>query len=179
MTIAQAAPAWLVALLLLFLAIAAVEDGWRLRISNILVAAIALSGVAAIVIVGLGWAVWQPAVLMLALLAIGTPMFAAGWLGGGDVKLLAASGLWFTLSGGWRMLVMVAIAGGAVTLLILLLRRLPWSEQAKASAVALQRKGGIPYGIAIAMGVAATVLLARAAPPLVSALPLTSLTLSR
>ena len=179
MTLAQGAPAWLVALLFLLLGLAAAEDGWRLRVSNLLVIGVAATAVIAIFVAGLGWTAWQPIAVALALLAVGTPMFGAGWLGGGDVKLLAASGLWFTLSGGWRMLVMVAIAGGAVTLLILLLRRLPWSDGAKASAVVLRRNGGIPYGIAIAMGVAATVMVARVPPPKISAMPSTSLALPR
>ncbi len=179
MSIAEAAPAWLVVVLLVLLALAAAEDGWRLRISNILVAGVAVSGIAAIVLAGIGWSAWQPVALAILLLAIGTPMFGAGWLGGGDVKLLAASGLWFTFAGGWRMLVMVAIAGGLLTLLILLARRLPWSDRIRDGAVILQRRGGIPYGIAIAIGVAATVMLARAAPPLVSAAPSTSLALPR
>ena len=143
MTIAAGAPGWLVALLFVLLALAAVEDGWRLRVSNLIVAGVAASGVAAIVLTHAGWDAWQPILLALALLAAGTPMFGAGWMGGGDVKLIAASGLWFTLSGGWRMLVMVAIAGGVLTVLILLIRLLPWSEPAKQRVVMLQRRGGI------------------------------------
>lgn len=179
MTIAQAAPAWLVALLFVLLALAAAEDGWRLRVSNILVSGVAMSGITAIVSAGIGWSAWQPIALAVALLAVGTPMFGAGWLGGGDVKLLAASGLWFTLSGGWRMLVLVAIAGGVVTLLILLIRRLPWTERAKNTAVVLRRRGGIPYGIAIAMGVAATVMVARVASSPIWAAPSSSLAIPR
>ena len=175
MTIAQAAPTWLVALLFLLLGIAAAEDGWRLRVSNLIVAAVAATGIAAIVFAHIGWDAWQPLLLAVLILGVGTPMFGAGWLGGGDVKLLAASGLWFSLSGGWRMLVMVAIAGGVLTILILLIRLLPWPEPAKQRVVMLRRRGGIPYGVAIAMGVAAAVMLARAPPPKMSAMPSTSL----
>ena len=177
MTIAHAAPAWLAGLFFLILGIAAAEDGWRLRVSNLIVAAVAATGIAAIVIAGLGWNAWQPLLLAALILAVGTPMFGAGWLGGGDVKLLAASGLWFSLSGGWRMLVAVAVAGGVLALLILTLRLLPWSDRAKSHVVVLRPRGGIPYGIAIAMGVAAMLMIARTPPPRVSAMPSTSLTL--
>lgn len=179
MSIAEAAPSWLIVVLLVLLTLAAAEDGWRLRISNVLVAGVALGGLAAIAFAGLGWGAWQPVALAILLLAIGTPMFGAGWLGGGDVKLLAASGLWFTFSGGWRMLVMVAVTGGALTLLILIARRLPWPDTTRDRVVVLQRRGGIPYGIAIAVGMAATVMIARAAPPAISAAPSSSLALPR
>ena len=89
--------------------------------------------------------------------------------------MLAASGLWFSLSGGWRMLVAVAIAGGVLALLVLAIRLLPWSEPAKNHVIVLRPRGGIPYGIAIAMGVTALVMIARAPPPKASAMPSTSL----
>lgn len=177
MTIASAAPAWLAGLLFLLLGIAAADDGWRLRVSNLIVAAVAATGIAAIFMAHIGWDAWQPLLLAGLILAFGTPMFGAGWLGGGDVKLLAASGLWFSFSGGWRMLVAVAIAGGVLALLVLAIRLLPWSEPAKNHVIVLRPRGGIPYGIAIAMGVATLVMIARTPPPGVSAMPSTSLAL--
>ena len=148
MTIAAAAPAWLVGILFLLLGLAAVEDGWRLRISNLVVLGVAISGLAAMAFAPIGWDAWQPLLLVVAILAVGTPLFAAGWLGGGDVKLLAASGTWFMLDGGWKMLATVALA----------LRRLHRTE----SNIALFKRGiGVPYGIAISIGVAATIVAAR------------------
>lgn len=158
MTIAVAAPAWLVGILLSLLALAALEDGWRLRISNLIAVGVAASGVAAMALAGIGWELWQPLLLALAILVVGTPLFAVGWLGGGDVKLLAASATWFMLDGGWRMLVAVALVGGVLTLIALLLRRLRPSE----SPIALLRRGvGVPYGIAIAIGVSSIILWSR------------------
>lgn len=155
MTIATAAPAWLVGLLLVLLTIAAVEDGWRLRISNLVVVGVAATGIAAIAYAGIGWELWQPLLLASAILVVGTPLFAAGWLGGGDVKLLAASATWFMLDGGWRMLVAVALIGGLLTLIALLLRRFRPRE---SSIALLQRGVGVPYGIAIAIGVSSIIL---------------------
>ena len=179
MTIANAAPAALVAVLMLLLCLASAEDAWRLRISNPIVAAVAITGIAAIVIAGLGWSAWQPVALAVAILAVGTAMYGAGWIGGGDVKLWAAGALWFGLADGLRMIVAVALAGGVLTILILLLRMFPWAEDAKEKVVILRRRGGIPYGIAIAMGIAATILIERAPAPRVSAMPSTSLVIPR
>ena len=158
MTIAAAAPAWLVGILFLLLGLAAVEDGWRLRISNLVVLGVAISGLAAMAFAPIGWDAWQPLLLVVAILAVGTPLFAAGWLGGGDVKVLAASGTWFMLDGGWKMLAAVAVIGGLLTLVALALRRLRRTE----SNIALFKRGiGVPYGIAISIGVAATIVAAR------------------
>jgi len=83
-----------------------------------------------------------------------TFMFGLGWMGGGDIKLLSASALWYNLSDGWKLLVAIAIAGGIEALLIIFVRRLPWSDAARGKALLLRRRGPIPYGIAIALGVA-------------------------
>jgi prepilin peptidase CpaA len=63
-------------------------------------------------------------------------------MGGGDVKLAAALALWFPPAGTVKFLVLMSIAGGVLTLLIL-------------GAHRLRRREGrpeIPYGVAIAFG---------------------------
>ena len=82
-------------------------------------------------------------------------------LGGGDVKLLAAVGLWFDLAGAARMLLAVVLAGGALAVLILLLRSFSWSEGAKARVHLLRPRGGIPYGVAIAAGALTAMVMQR------------------
>ncbi|CAA9532946.1 MAG: Type IV prepilin peptidase TadV/CpaA [uncultured Sphingomonas sp.] len=79
------------------------------------------------------------ALLVFGLLAAA---FAAGMMGGGDVKLAAAVALWFPPLATVKMLVVMSIAGGVLTLLVLLIHR------------ARQREGRpkIPYGVAIAAG---------------------------
>ena len=68
-------------------------------------------------------------------------VFAAGWMGGGDVKLIGGLALWLPLDGLATMLIVMSLAGGAVTLLMVLDQR-------------LRRRGGapieVPYGVAIA-----------------------------
>jgi len=148
------APDWLAYVLLFLLAAAAIQDGWRLRISDWISGLIALLAFAALLLDGPVSGLWQNFLLFAAVLAVGTFMFGRGWMGGGDIKLLAASSLWFNLSDGWKLLVAIAIAGGIEALLIIIIRRLPWSDAARSRALLLRRKGPIPYGIAIALGVA-------------------------
>ena len=68
--------------------------------------------------------------------------FYAGMMGGGDVKLAAALALWFPPTGTIKFLVLMSIAGGVLTLGILVWHR-------------ARRNVGrpkIPYGVAIAAG---------------------------
>jgi len=82
-------------------------------------------------------------------------LFSFGWIGGGDAKLAAASALWL----GWSPLadygLASALAGGALSLVILFARRLAL-PQFLASQGWIARlhdaKSGIPYGIALALG---------------------------
>ena len=154
MTLLASAPDWLAAILFLSVMLAAVEDGWRMEISNWTSAAIATGAFVAVAVNGPATGIWQNIVLFVAVLAAGTVMFDRDWMGGGDIKLLAACALWFDLSSGWKLLVAIAIAGGIETLTVLGLRRLPWSEGARKRALLLRRGGDIPYGVAIALGVA-------------------------
>ena len=159
MNLVALAPLWLISAFLIVLIGAALEDGWRLRISNLFPLAIILLAIVAFAIAGLRIALWQNVTLFAALLVVGTVLFSARLLGGGDVKLLASCGLWFDLSDGWRMLAMVAIAGGLLALLILALR-LVMPEGARRW-IPLKPKSGIPYGVAIATGAATAIAFLR------------------
>lgn len=161
MNLAILAPQWLALVLTVLLAAAAIEDAVRLRISNIIVLLVLIGALAAAIVVGPELRLWQNLIVFLALLAVGMPMFAAGKLGGGDVKLLAAAGLWFDFAGALWMLIAVALAGGVLALLVLILRSIGWSEEMRQRIVLLRRKGGIPYGIAIAAGALIAMTLQR------------------
>ena len=152
MNLLASAPAWLAAILYVLLVIAALEDGWRMRIGNLTSGAIAIGAFVAIALDGPIVGLWQNLLLFVGVLAIGTIFFSRSWMGGGDVKLLAAGGLWCDFSTGWKMLVAVALAGGLDTVLILLSRGFPWSDRTLERVEFLRRRGGIPYGIAIAAG---------------------------
>ena len=86
-------------------------------------------------------------------LLAGIAMFAFGWMGGGDAKLLAATSLWFGLDGLAPYLSQVATLGGFLAVAILLYRQyVPVGAlPGPAWALRLHAKGsGIPYGLAIA-----------------------------
>ncbi|MDB5510608.1 MAG: peptidase [Enterovirga sp.] len=86
-------------------------------------------------------------------LAVTFGMFALGWIGGGDAKLAAATALWLGFDTLPDYLVTATIAGGFLTLGILVLRGLPappfvyrWAWLSRI----LDPKSGVPYGIALA-----------------------------
>jgi prepilin peptidase CpaA len=90
-----------------------------------------------------------------AVLAVAFFCFACGWIGGGDAKLAAATALWL----GWTPLadygLVSALAGGALTVVILFSRRvaLPAFLASQSWIARLHNaKSGIPYGIALALG---------------------------
>lgn len=161
MKLAAEAPLWLALIFALLLVAGAAEDAARMRISNITCGLIFVAAIMAILVVGPDTRVWQNFVVFAALLVTGTPLFAAGKMGGGDIKLLAASGLWFDLEGGLRMLIAVLLAGGMLALLILAMRMFRWNDGARARLQLLHPKSGIPYGVAIAAGVLMTIALQR------------------
>lgn len=161
MTLLASAPQWLAIILFLLLAFAALEDLWRLEIADWTCAGVALLAFLALAIDGPMMELWQNLLMFALVLGVGTLLFVRGWMGGGDVKLLAASALWFDLDQGWKMLVAVSLAGGIETLLMLLLRRLPMNERIRASVAFLKRGEAIPYGLAIATGMAVMGLLLR------------------
>ena len=161
MNLTAEAPQWLALILAILLIAAAVEDAVRLRISNLTVLLVLVAAIVAAVTAGFDLRVWQNMVVFLALLAVGTPMFAAGRLGGGDVKLLASVGLWFDFAGALWLLIAVALAGGVLALLVLVIRSFNWSEEIRRQVVLLRPGGGIPYGVAIAAGALIAMALQR------------------
>ena len=152
MNLLSAAPSWLAALLYILLVVAAIQDGWRMRISNWISAAIIVGAFVAVALDGPIVGLWQNLLLFAGMLIAGTFMFGRNWMGGGDVKLLAAGALWCDFLSGLQMLVAVALAGGLETILILYARKYDWSEATLDRVEFLRRRGGIPYGIAIAAG---------------------------
>jgi prepilin peptidase CpaA len=100
-------------------------------------------------------ALLQNFALFALILVVGTFAFSAGLLGGGDIKLLAATGLWLDLRGGMLLVTAVLLAGGMVAIAFIaanLARRRP-----KGSL----KSRRVPYGIAIALGALFTIALSR------------------
>jgi prepilin peptidase CpaA len=147
-----AAPLWLVLVLVCAMLAAAIEDAVRFRISNLTALVVLAGAIIAAVITGPTWSLWQNVVVFAAILLLGTFAFSAGWLGGGDVKLLAAAGLWFDLRSALWFLAAVFLSGGVVAICYLLARPFRRSPGGK-----MGRR--VPYGVAIAVGALAMILL--------------------
>ncbi len=144
-------PLWCIAVLASLLLAAAAQDLVQLKISNLTTSAILALAIVTILIVGPGWLLWQNLVVMVVTLFAGTLLFAAGKLGGGDVKLLAVSGFWFDFGGVGTFLIAVALSGGVLALMILLARSLRQGD-GESNILFLRPGSGIPYGVAIAVG---------------------------
>lgn len=87
----------------------------------------------------------------LAALAFGFALYAAKWIGGGDAKLFAAAALWI----GWGQIVpygaAVAIVGGVLAVIYVILRLLPARFTAPVGRWAASvRRMELPYGVALA-----------------------------
>jgi prepilin peptidase CpaA len=144
------APVWLLAVLIAALLAGAIEDAVRLRISNITSLVVLAAGICAAVLAGPSLSLWQNGLVFCVILALGTAAFAAGALGGGDVKFLAALGIWVDLIGGVWLVAMVFIAGGFLGAAYIASR--PYRRN---------KKQRIPYGIAIAIGAFAVMAMSR------------------
>lgn len=162
MNLIAEAPALLVGALALLLLAGGIQDAVQLKISNLISLAILVLAVAAALLVGLETGVWQNLALFAALLALGTMLFATGKFGGGDVKLLAVTGLWVDFVGALSLLPAIFIAGGVLALIILG-SRLAASQRSKERIAVLRPGSGIPYGVAIAIGSLVVIALERVA----------------
>ena len=132
------------ALLALILVVAAAIDIRTFTISNRL--NIVVAALAPVFWWSIGLPLWPDAAIQVAvaggvfvLLAIA---FFTGMMGGGDVKLAAALALWFSPPATLRFLVFMSIAGGVLTLVVLVVHRLRSGEG----------RPQVPYGVAIAIG---------------------------
>ena len=147
MNLVLTAPTWLLTLLVLTLAAAAAEDAWRLRISNVTCLVVVVLALVGAGVEGVSASMWQNVAVFVVLLAVGTFAFSFGVLGGGDVKLLAALGLWTNFQGAVWLVVAVFIAGGALAVLFIAARAILRTGRGKK-----RHERRIPYGLAIAAG---------------------------
>lgn len=97
----------------------------------------------------LSWHIAAGAVVLL----VSFGMFAAGWIGGGDAKFVSATALWFGFNDLLPYLAVAGVAGGVLTMIVLVYRRYPlpdmverwpWARRLHAASE------GVPYGIALA-----------------------------
>ena len=86
-------------------------------------------------------------------LAVGFSLFALGYIGGGDAKLFACVALWLGFHDLASYAVVASLAGGALTLTLLAVRRLPLPAMLTTQNWLLRlhdERAGIPYGVALA-----------------------------
>ena len=93
-----------------------------------------------------GVPLWPVAAIRVAVALVVFTLFAGAFylnvMGGGDVKLAGALALWFTPYDTLRLIVIMSIAGGLLTLVVLGVHR----------ARKKTDRPEVPYGVAIAMG---------------------------
>ena len=88
------------------------------------------------------------------LLGVSFILFAFGWMGGGDGKLLAVTALWLGVDHAPAFLIYTGLFGGALTLAVLQLRLvgLPAFLGSRPWITRLQSDNcGVHYGVAIAL----------------------------
>ncbi len=162
---------WTIWLVTIVLILAAVIDGFELKVPNWVTYPFILSGwaysFAAFGWEGLGWSLLGTLVGFLLLL----PPYAIGGMGAGDVKLLAGVGAWISVSHTVNAYCVSAIVGAVCAVLMVVARR-AWKKHHdqfwmilneilsikntdKLSDIAAERKPRmllLPYGIPIAIG---------------------------
>src|SRR5262245_27099145 len=165
--IAEHWPFWLVSIVLI---VAAVIDGYELRVPNALTYPFTLGGWIyssyANGLRGLGWSVTGTALGMSILMAF----HAIGGMGAGDVKLMGGVGAWIYWTHTWYCIIGFALIGAVMAILMVVVRG-KWKHHyeqfwkiareittirdfEKLSTIAAERKPTmmlLPYGIPIAI----------------------------
>jgi prepilin peptidase CpaA len=80
----------------------------------------------------------------------GALLFSRGLIGGGDVKLLAASTLWAGPGATPALLVVTAVLGGLLSLVLLSSAAVRAAFAASGAVAAAAGEAPVPYGVAIA-----------------------------
>ena len=140
----------------LCMAVAAFSDLFTMTIPNrvsviLLAAFVMIAPLAGMGLVDIGWHLLAG----LCVFSVVFVLFALNTMGGGDAKVLTASAVWFGFNDSLVVYMGdVAVIGGALTILILLIR----SQRNLITAIGLPipapllQEKKIPYGIAIGIG---------------------------
>ncbi len=129
------------------------SDMFSMRISNqVCLAILGLFGVFVLVsgmpLMDAGWHLLAG----LIVLVVSFGLFAAGWIGGGDAKLVAVIAVWTGFGQLWEYLAISSALGGALTIALLLVRSRPLPAFALRQSWMFRlhdKKAGVPYGMAL------------------------------
>ncbi len=161
-------PIWLLSAILI---VAAIIDGWILKVPNWLTFPLVFAGWAAAAWCGgLSGLAWSMAGTLVGL-GLLFPAYAIGGMGAGDVKLMAGIGAWIGATATFYAFCVSSIIGGVIAVAMVLYRRrwhhhflqflrivdeiLVIRNADTLSAIAAERKSTmllLPYGIPIALG---------------------------
>lgn len=154
-------------------ALAVVTDVGTRRIPNVLTLPLIAIALALAIAGGVAQTV-QTALIVAAFLALGTALHRTGWLGGGDIKLgigiaallgypLCVTFVLYTGVAGGLLAVAIALAQGRMALLGGQVRSAAYAAITRSASVtpvaAAPGDQRIPYAIALAAGLAATLVL--------------------
>jgi len=138
--------------LAIILIVAAVIDVRTFTISNGLNLGVAL--MALLYWWSIGLPLWPDAAIQVAVAAGVFVALAAtfymGMMGGGDVKLAAAIALWFKPLTTVKFLVIMSLAGGLLTLVVLAIHKKRGNQPVEGADGPVRPE--VPYGVAIAIG---------------------------
>jgi prepilin peptidase CpaA len=161
-------PIWLLSAILI---VAAIIDGWILKVPNWLTFPLVLAGwTVAAYCGGLSGLAWSMAGTLVGL-GLLLPAYAIGGMGAGDVKLMAGVGAWIGATATLYAFCVSTVIGGLIAVAMVLYRG-RWQHHFQQffkivdeivvirnadalSALAAQRKSSmmlLPYGIPIALG---------------------------
>jgi prepilin peptidase CpaA len=165
-------PIWVVSITLV---VAAVIDGYKLKVPNWITFPMIVSGwiYSATCVAGFAW--WEGLLYSLIGTAVGLalllPAYAIGGMGAGDVKLLAGVGAWVWYKDTLYAFAVSAIVGGVIAVIMVLVGKswhkhqnqfwmicneiLTVKDPEKLATIAAERKPTmmlLPYGIPIAIG---------------------------
>lgn len=134
--------------------LAALIDLETLTIPNWLNGWLAFLALPALVIAAPGWDVAGTHLLVGAIIFVVTVgLFFLGAFGGGDAKFIPAVALWIGPAGALPFLFATAIAGGILTIAVVMARYVvPHYVSPGFGIATFVEQRGIPYGVAIAAG---------------------------
>ena len=134
---------------------AGISDALTFTISNKVSLLLLLGFVILAPFSGLSWEEIGLHVLVgFSILVVGFLLFAGGYLGGGDAKIIAAAALWLGPEYTAMFLILATIYGGILSLVILKIYNTPLPSFLAGQTWLVNYQAGkaaVPYGIAIAL----------------------------